>query len=81
MFHEDCKAGSHSPPTLAELDSQLMPTNVLIFPGYGSLAYAETCTSAWGRRLVNVGAAGHINAARNLGRWPEGWALLQQLRD
>lgn len=30
-------------------------------------------------RLVNVGAVGHINASSGLGRWPEGFALLQAL--
>ncbi len=48
---------------------------------YGSLAHAQTCASAWGSRLVNIGAAGHINAASGLGQWPEGYALLQQLCD
>lgn len=46
---------------------------------YGSLEHAKTCATAWGSRLVNVGAAGHINASSNLGDWPEGMALLQQL--
>lgn len=46
---------------------------------YGSVAYAQTCASAWGSRLVNIGAAGHINASSGLGHWSEGFALLQQL--
>lgn len=65
-----------------------LPTQRFAFPSivvassndpYGSLAHAEACTSAWGGRLVNIGAAGHINASSNLGRWPEGFGLLQQL--
>lgn len=48
---------------------------------YGSLAHAQTCASAWGSRLVNIGAAGHINAGSGLGQWLEGYALLQQLCD
>lgn len=47
---------------------------------YGSLAHTEACASAWGSRLVNIGAAGHINASSGIGQWLEGYALLQQLR-
>jgi predicted alpha/beta hydrolase family esterase len=46
---------------------------------YGTLAHSQACASAWGSRLVNIGKAGHINASSALGRWPEGYALLQQL--
>jgi predicted alpha/beta hydrolase family esterase len=46
---------------------------------YGSLAYAQRCASAWGSRLVTIGPAGHINAASNLGMWPEGLELLELL--
>ena len=33
----------------------------------------------WGSRLVLLDAAGHINTASNLGHWPEGRALLDEL--
>lgn len=46
---------------------------------YGSLAHTQACASEWGSRLVNIGAAGHINASSGLGQWPGGYALLQQL--
>jgi predicted alpha/beta hydrolase family esterase len=46
---------------------------------YGSLTHAHACANAWGSRLVNIGAAGHINANSGLGRWPQGHALLQEL--
>lgn len=46
---------------------------------YGSLAHAQTCAAAWGSRLVDIGAAGHINASSGLGQWPEGYALLREL--
>jgi uncharacterized protein len=46
---------------------------------YGSLAYGEACAGAWGSGLVNIGAAGHINASSGLGQWLEGHALLNQL--
>jgi predicted alpha/beta hydrolase family esterase len=46
---------------------------------YGSLAHAEVCASSWGSRLVNIGAAGHINASSGFGQWLDGYSLLQQL--
>lgn len=46
---------------------------------YGSLSHAEACAAAWGSRLVDIGAAGHINAASNLGAWAEGYQLLRQI--
>lgn len=46
---------------------------------YGSLAHARACATAWGSRLVEIGAARHINADSGLGEWPEGYGLLQQL--
>ncbi len=46
---------------------------------YGSLAHSQACATVWGSRLVNIGAAGHINASSALGQWPEGYALLQSL--
>lgn len=46
---------------------------------YGSSEHAAACAAAWGSRLVEIGAAGHINASSNLGDWPAGLALLQQL--
>jgi predicted alpha/beta hydrolase family esterase len=46
---------------------------------YGSLAHAEACATAWGSRLVTIGAAGHINAGSGLGQWPDGYRLLRHL--
>lgn len=40
---------------------------------------AEQCAQAWGSRVVRIGTAGHINAASQLGDWPEGFALLEPL--
>ncbi|MHA6494118.1 RBBP9/YdeN family alpha/beta hydrolase [Pseudomonas borbori] len=45
---------------------------------FGSLEYAERCAGRWGSALVNIGDAGHINAASGLGAWPEGHALFQR---
>ena len=47
---------------------------------YVSLAQARSYAEAWGSAFVNVGAAGHINSASNLGAWPAGYALLEGLR-
>ena len=46
---------------------------------YASVAFAERCASAWGSRLVNIGAAGHINSSSGLRDWPEGYRLLETL--
>jgi predicted alpha/beta hydrolase family esterase len=47
---------------------------------YGGSEYAKLCADAWGSTIVDVGRAGHINAASNLGRWPAGFELLNELR-
>jgi uncharacterized protein len=46
---------------------------------YGSFDYMQRCASAWGSRLVPIGAKGHINAASGLGTWDEGYRLLETL--
>jgi predicted alpha/beta hydrolase family esterase len=46
---------------------------------YVSIERAEQFARAWGSRLVNVGAEGHINSASALGDWPRGRALLGEL--
>jgi hypothetical protein len=47
---------------------------------YVSLERASQFAQSWGSRLVNVGDGGHINSESGLGDWPEGFALLQELR-
>jgi predicted alpha/beta hydrolase family esterase len=47
---------------------------------YASMERAKKFATAWGSRLVNIGAAGHINAASALGHWSEGRKLLEELR-
>jgi predicted alpha/beta hydrolase family esterase len=46
---------------------------------YGGLPQAQRCAAAWGSRLVDAGALGHINAASGLGDWPQGLAWLEEL--
>jgi hypothetical protein len=47
---------------------------------YITLQRARELGAAWRSRLVEVGAAGHINTDAGFGPWPEGEALLEQLR-
>lgn len=47
---------------------------------YVSLERARAYATAWNSEFVDVGAAGHINAASGHGPWPDGVALLNQLR-
>lgn len=47
---------------------------------YGNPEYAKSCAEAWGGEFVNIGRAGHINSASNLGIWPRGLQLLDGLR-
>jgi uncharacterized protein len=46
---------------------------------YAGLDFARQCAEYWGSRFVNVGCAGHINAASGLGNWTEGQRLLESL--
>ena len=64
-----------------------MPLQRLPFPStvvtsstddWVSPARARQFADAWGSELVNIGAAGHINAASGHGPWPDGLALLRQ---
>ncbi|NMG45412.1 alpha/beta hydrolase [Aromatoleum toluvorans] len=45
-----------------------------------ALPRAEYFATSWGSRLVVIPEAGHINAESQLGEWPEGKALLWELR-
>ncbi len=46
---------------------------------YCSFERAQGFAAVWGSRIVNAGAAGHINADSGLGDWPQGQALLKEL--
>lgn len=46
---------------------------------YCSFERAQKMSNAWGSRLVNLGAHGHINAESGLGNWPAGHDLLVSL--
>jgi len=47
---------------------------------YITIERAREYAAAWGSELVDVGDAGHINAASGLGTWAVGYGLLQRLR-
>jgi uncharacterized protein len=66
-----------------------MPMAPLPFPSivvasrddpYVTLERAREYAGAWGSELVDLGDAGHINAASGLGTWAVGYGLLQRLR-
>ncbi len=42
--------------------------------------WAREYADAWGSTSVNIGPAGHINAASGLGEWPAGYSLLAGLQ-
>lgn len=65
-----------------------VPMRALPFPSiivassndpYGSRAHAYARARIWGSNVVEIGAAGHINADSGLGDWPAGQAILKSL--
>lgn len=47
---------------------------------YCDSGFSKRCADAWGSKLVDIGRAGHINSASNLGSWPAGLKFLEELR-
>jgi uncharacterized protein len=43
-----------------------------------SFERAQYFTTNWGSDMVNIGEAGHINAASGFGKWDEGFKLLEK---
>ncbi|SFJ94701.1 alpha/beta fold hydrolase [Bradyrhizobium sp. Gha] len=43
---------------------------------YASRLYVQGRAGQWGSELIDIGAKGHVNAASNLGDWPEGRRIL-----
>ena len=81
----DTEAASYPPGTSGFTP---MPSYKLPFPSiavassddfYVSMDRATFFAGSWGSQLVNAGALGHINTASNIGNWPQGYAILQQL--
>ena len=46
---------------------------------YVTLPRAQQFATAWGSELINIGEAGHINAASGYGEWDYGLELLKKL--
>lgn len=46
---------------------------------YSRMEFAQRCARAWGSELVDVGLVGHVNAESELGEWPAGRVLLDDL--
>ncbi|HSU93561.1 MAG TPA: alpha/beta hydrolase, partial [Gemmatimonadaceae bacterium] len=46
---------------------------------YVTIERARFFANAWGSSFVNIGEAGHINSASDLGNWPRGRELLAEL--
>ena len=68
--------------------ADLLPQGPLGFPAivvasandpWLSVERAAGLASVWGADLVNLGAAGHVNAESGFGPWPGGLRLLQRL--
>jgi uncharacterized protein len=75
-------------PATAALGFSPLPVERLPFPStiiastddlYGSVEHSRACARAWGSRLVEVGARGHLNADSGLGEWPEGYRELESV--
>jgi predicted alpha/beta hydrolase family esterase len=63
------------------LDRLQFPTILLASQNdpYASLEFSRRAAAAWGSRLVDLGACGHINAASCLEDWPSGRKWLDTL--
>jgi len=66
-----------------------LPRQALPFPSIvaastndplGDFARVSQLAEAWGSKVVNIGAVGHLNPASGFGEWPEAQALIDQLR-
>lgn len=67
-------------PTFRSFEPAPLGTPALVIAStddpYCALGTARALAAAWGAGFVDVGAAGHINAASKLGAWPAGRAIL-----
>jgi uncharacterized protein len=72
------------PTGFAPMPLQRLPFTSIVVASrddkYVTMDRAREYASAWGSELVDLGDAGHINAASGLGSWAAGYGLLQRLR-
>jgi uncharacterized protein len=82
----DVESPAHTPEMLRQFAP--LPRTPLPFPStvlasrndpYVDFERARAFAGAWGAELVDVGPAGHINAASGLGDWPFGRSVLGKL--
>ena len=70
-------------PSWSPIARQKLPFKSLLVGSqndpYCSFAKAQNLAAIWGSQFEDLGALGHINGASNLGDWPAGHALLQDL--
>ncbi len=87
-FDSPLPAGYPTPETLRESGWMPTPLEPLPFPSIvaastndplARLERVEAMAAAWGSRLVNVGAVGHLNPASGYGEWPRAEALIREL--
>lgn len=82
----DVDSDIHTPPETWVF--RPMPASRLPFPSiviasrddpYVDFQRARALADSWGSRFADAGAVGHINSASNLGDWPFGKTLLDEL--
>ena len=70
-------------PSWSPIERQPLPFKSVLVASrddpHCTLARAQALAQDWGAELLDIGNAGHINADSNLGDWPQGHALLQDL--
>lgn len=80
LENPQCPVG---PQGFGPLPSQPLPFSSILVASrddpYGDIIFAASCAALWGSRFVDAGYRGHINGDSNLGDWPWGQELLQQL--
>lgn len=81
-------AGYPNEDTLRENGWMPVPTKRLPFPSIVAASTndplaryerVEQMAAAWGSRVVNIGAVGHLNPASGYGEWPRGIELIEEL--
>ncbi len=81
----DTEAASYPPGTsgFAPMPAYRLPFPSIVVASsddfYVSMERSKFFACNWGSKWVNAGALGHINIASNIGHWPQGYAILQQL--
>jgi len=82
----DVESADHTPDevrSFAPLPLARLPFAAIVVASsddpFVDLVRARQFAAAWGARLVEIGAAGHVNADAGFGPWPAGHALLASL--